>query len=282
MRRGMNSAANSHVCFGLGSAVGRLAGTCRVLAVAILLLLAHAPALAEDREIFIKAGPVFPLGQGRLEDRVDTGWTIQAGERQALSCTDCPLVLFGELGGGYTANGGDEVPVVTSGTFYAPFDNHMHPLDSFFDTRLLDLQRFSFHAALGAYYHPLAQDRRGQLDIHLNLRLGARAGGVDADYMQTKNPVLRALELGHASHGHNPALFQYRDDVEPGFLFGVFSSVGLGLRCHDACLAGFRLRDVTFGAEVEFGHDWFDLGDFAEGDDGLATISPLLTWAFSY
>jgi hypothetical protein len=240
--------------------------------------------------VYLKSGASIPIGGGVLEEATNTGWTIQLGLRAPIGRTDRPLSFFGEFGGDYTANDGNRQPVITSGAFMGGLpipDDHVHPLQDFFETRFVELRRGGIHTALGANYFPTIWNTQLSRSVALTGRLGLRAGSVSTSFHHTATPSLQDLMVTHGplpeGHGHDPRFFSFFSDVKKAELyFGLFGSVGMNVTYYSVNVAGFYLGQVTLGAEVEFGHDWFGLGDFDRGDHGLATVTPMLSVGFSF
>lgn len=242
----------------------------------------------EGWEMFIKGGAVFSLGDGFFEKKIGTGWTVQMGLRQPLlRPADRPWVLFAEYGAGYTANPGlSRRPVTTSGIAFFPNDNHVHVIADFYDTQLVELQRAFVQGAMGWYYYPEFANKPGERLFHVNARLGLRAGGMRTIYANSVQLGLRStweIHAGPNGHGHSPNEAQYFPDAkEPELFFSTFGSFGIGMTNFDAKLFGRKFADVTFGAEIEIGHEWFDAGAYGHGDPGFGSYTPMLSLAFSF
>ena len=242
-------------------------------------------------EMYFKGGAVFSFGGGFFEKQIATGWTAQLGLRQPLYRPAGPWMLFAEFGGGYTSNTGlRSDPVTTSGTvfFRQPDDDHIHPTEDFYRTRINELHRYFVQGAMGAFWYPPGFNSPGERLVHVNARAGMRVGGMRTSYDHEVAPGLRAIFLGHTSpppagHNHNPnaALF-FPGAAEPEVFFGVFGSVGVGMTYFDARLFGRRFADITLSAEVELGHEWFDMGAYGKRDPGFASVTPMLSLAFSF
>ena len=233
---------------------------------------------------YVQSGAVVPLGDGFLEERLETGWTVQVGMREVLCCPGPGVMLFQEFGGHYAANGGDNVPLVFSGFFQGldPPDDHVHEFDELITTRLIDIQRVGWHYALGGYWRLLGPYSRNAPETRLKFRSGIRAGALQARFQKTTNPDVIAGVAEHFDHGHARVELSTDGGEDPELFFGVFVDVGLEIACHEVCSAGRRRGTLFFGADVEFAHDWFDLGDYGEGDDGLGSFTPMLSMLYSY
>lgn len=244
----------------------------------------------EGWEIYLKGGAVFSLGDGFLEKHIATGWTVQLGLRHAFHRpAGQPWMLFTEFGGGYAANPGREnSPVTTSGIvhFQQPSDDHIHVENNFYDTSLVELQRLFVQGAFGAYYYPSFLNEPGERLVHVNARLGARAGGMRAVYGHEVQLGLRRIWEAHAGprgHGHRPEAAQYFPDAkDPELFFGLFGSIGTGFTFYDAKLFGRPFADITLGLDIELGHDWFNPGAYSVRDRGWANYTPSMSLSFSF
>lgn len=316
--------------------IGAIGRTCRLAAVLVLMTFASCPALAQQPgiplegqpvagvavpcaecpefcpmnedcvghhpgwEFYVKTGPVFPIGSGFLDDRIETGWTVQIGAQEAFWAPLPSLVIFREFGAAYTANDGDERRVTSLGFFQGRFpdDDHVHflrdgvlvaaPLGAtdvngpLIRTRLEELHRAGIHLALGGSYAPAWLNPLEGRQIRLDFRTGIRSGGINADFEEQVPRLLIEGIQAHFGHGHRQVELSTRGSEDPELFFAIFGSIGVGLTCHDVELAGRSLGAVTFGAEVEWTKEWFDLGDFGRGDDDLATVAPRLVLSFTF
>lgn len=236
-------------------------------------------------DFYVRSGIVTPVGHGGIDEHVDTGWTIQFGLREPISCPHPTVNLFANFGGGFTYNGGDKAPVVTSGRlfFAVPPDDHDHRLADFAESRLDSLQRSFLQASLDADYAPAWLNTTDDHRAQLFGRAGMRGTKVRAQYNTTPTPAFLETVLAHVGHGHNGNFIVATSNAKNlDYAFGLFLSVGASVTYYDCQLGGWNLGDVTLGAEIEYGYDWFDLGDYSKGDPGLATISPLLSIAFAF
>ena len=87
----------------------------------------------------------------------------------------------------------------------------------------------------------------------------------------------------HVGHGHDPRLFQFRDGNHPAeWFFGLFASAGIGVTYTDVPIGGRTIPGITIAGELQYTHDWFELGSFAAGDDGLSTLTPMITFAVGF
>lgn len=245
-------------------------------------------------DIYVKGGPVFMLGSGFLEDRLKTGWTVQAGVREPLWTLDSGTQIFCDFGGGYATNRGDGSPVLIQGFFQGidPADDHVHfsqngvltaaalPAGGSGDlmkTTLHELERVSFHAAIGGSFAPASLNANDGLRTQMNVRVGMRAGGIDPDYEKAFLPEIDAGIAAHLGHGHQNIFVSTDGGEDPELFFGLFTSVGVSTTYHG------RYSNVTLGAEVEFARDWFDLGDYTlSGNYGFGTVTPMVTLGFSF
>lgn len=234
-------------------------------------------------EAYFRLGASAPVGNGLIEDRIKTGYTIEYGLRELISCPHPSLLLFADFGGGFTRNDGQRGVVSTSGTFFAPFDDHVHPLANFLNTQLQNMQRSYFNFAVDGSYFPPALNESPTRKVSLDLRGGARTGYMRAQYLQSPSADLIDLMVEHVGHGHNPFLFEFRDNVKKAdYFFGLFVSAGFGMTFIDVPLGRLTMPAITLAGEVQYGHDWLRLGAFAPRDDGLATITPMLTLAIGF
>lgn len=283
----------------------------RALSIAVLLQLvtatlqAQQPAYSADTsvqlrptetpwDIYIKGGPVFTLGSGFLEDRLKTGWTVQAGVREPLWSLGSSTQIFCDFGGGYATNRGDGAPVLIQGFFQGqdPADNHVHfsrggvltaaavsagASGDLMNTSLQELERVSFHAAIGGSFVPASLNAIDGLQTSFNVRLGLRAGGIDPDYEKAFLPEIATGIVDHLGHGHQSIFLSTDGGEDPELFFGLFTSVGMSTTYQA------RYSTVTLGAELEFARDWFDLGDYSQfGHYGLGTVTPMLTLGFTF
>jgi hypothetical protein len=242
-------------------------------------------------EVYVDSGPTFAVGGG-LSNHVTSGWVVEGGARQMISCVKQPWALFVDLGVGFTTIGGNASPVETSIIAAMP-DSTSHVINDFFLTTLAEYRQLSGHVALGGSYYPamlnddVAPGARAGREVFLTGRFGVRAGFFSTEYNQTATPggitELLALEAIHNNNGQSLPVFHILDNgVKNHDAFvGMFGGLGVGVRWHEASLAGFRLGDVAVGAEVVLGNDWFNLRDFAENTN-LLTISPRLTLSFAF
>lgn len=234
-------------------------------------------------EFHVKMGPVEPLN-GFFEEHTKTGWMLEVAARETI-CRPYPfLTFFGELGLSYMENDGVTTPEVTNGQFFfSPTDTVPDTLDDFFLTRLNELRRAGVHAAFGAYYYPPQWNPPGAAhSFHISFRGGGRVGHVHADYDQTPTPALGAIIDALGQFVDRTGFTFISGTKESDIYAGLFGSVGIGCTCYDLCCGCFSRVDVSFGAELEAAHDWFDLGDYGPFDRGLATFTPKVFLAFTF
>lgn len=235
------------------------------------------------RERFIiKSGLVFPLGGEFFEDRLKIGWTIQAAVREWISPPSRGTQFFIELGGGYAGNSGRGSRAITPGVFYAPPDDHFHPLDRFFASEIEQLHRASAHFAFGGVVSPVRWSDPCERRVELIFRGGPRIGHVRADLDKDPTAELVEVAVEHGppplGHGHDPALYVIEHGInETDTFWGLFGSVGLQAVWYDVECQGLHFREVAFGGELELVHDWFSLGTLGRNDRGLLTMSAMLT-----
>jgi hypothetical protein len=245
-------------------------------------------------DIYVKGGPVFTLGSGFLEDRLKTGWTVQAGVREPLWSLGSGTQIFWDFGGGYATNRGDGTPVLIQGFFQGqdPADDHVHfsqngaltaaavgvgASGDLMNTTLHELERVSIHAAIGGSFPLDSWHATDGLRTQVNVRLGLRAGGIDPDYEKAFLPEIAAGIAEHFGHGHQTIFVSTDGGEDPELFFGLFTSIGVSTTYQA------RYSTVTLGAEVEFARDWFDLGDYTQfGHYGLGTVTPMLTLGLSF
>lgn len=250
-------------------------------------------------DLYMRAGPVFTLGGGLIENRLDRGWAIQIGLRERWWTRSPQLTIFGEVGIGYASNSGDGSKVPINGAFRGldPPDDHIHferngvvvsaPVDSgqtggLWLTELRELERVSAILAIGGAYTPDLLNRNGNRLVQGNLRLGVRGGGIHAEYRNTLLPVIKESIREHFGHGHGRIAFSTGGGKDPDGFIGLFTTVGLSVTYPNARLGRFSLGTITLGADVEFGHDWFDMGDYLKSENGLSTFVPLGYVAISF
>jgi hypothetical protein len=242
------------------------------------LVLASAPFWCD---VYMKGGLVFPIGRGPLPDQVRTGWAMQFGVRELITSPGQETALFLNFGGGYVENHGGGSAVVTSGFLHGnePSENQIHPLNDFFATHIREMQRGNLLVSLDGEYYPARWNQLGTRRVHFDVRGGMRIGALHVDYDQTPTPALNNLIptiTGHRTleFTNNAAAFD-----QP---FGLFTSVGVGVTYADVQFWVFHFADVSLQAELEFAHDWINLGDYAHGERSLWTVSPLLALTFTF
>ena len=240
-------------------------------------------------EIYVKAGPVVPVGVS-FSEHFHTGGTVQGGVQLPILSLgpQAALRFFGEVGGEYTAMTGDKSPEETAIIFNSRQEDHTHTINDFFLTEIRELRQGGVHGDLGWSYDPAALTRSEPGRLHIEGRMGFRTGRLEAAFQQTATPaglqILQATEAAHIAQGLNPSLFQLLNEVKnTGTFFGLFWSLGVSVTYPDVRLGRFPLGDFTVGAEVRFTHDWIDgFGDFKQHDTVLETITPLLTLEYSF
>lgn len=235
--------------------------------------------------IYLRAGPVFTVGGGFLEERTHTGWTVQAGLRRSLGLPRPSGEFFGEFGLGYVFNDGDDFGVPIPGWFRGqdPPDDHVHPFNVLMRVQMHRLHRYGVHAGLGrTFYPPFLFNQGPERPLRLILRGGLRVGGIEPTYSKILPPDVREAIREHLGHGHRQIEFSTPGGNDPTLHFGMYGSAGLGFTFWNARLAGISLGTVTIGGEVELARDWFNLGDYARGDHGLTTLTPMATVMFGF
>lgn len=234
-------------------------------------------------DFFLGAGTVSAVGGGFFEDRARTGWTIRGGARAPITSPHRPTVLFGEIGGAYMHNDGGGDPQITSGIFTDGATGQSFELADFRETHLRSLRRGSIHTAIGASMTPQGPANRGWKKLQFNTRFGIRLGHLDARYQQDPTAALQTLINQQVALGSNPATFRFSDRVERSdTFFGLFTSMGVGVTYDNVSWGFARFRRLSFSAEIEYSHEWFDLGEYGIGDRGLNTLVPTLNASWAY
>lgn len=239
-------------------------------------------------EFVTRHGPLFTAGGGFFEDRAETGWLFEGGIRQPLTHPGRRWVLFGELGGGYHGNLGDGVSQVTSGTFVDPnpLFGLTADLPDFYNTQMTSFRRGIAYGALGFHFQPEIWHVPGRRQVRITSRLGGRVGHLSVTYNQTPTATLQALiDSQTALYGvvGPPFDFIYSTNAKQSdTLVGMFTSTAIGWTAYGVCLGPFCFRELSLVAEVQYGHDWFDLGDYGAGERGLGTVGTLFNINFGY
>lgn len=230
--------------------------------------------LTDGLEFSLRSGALFPLGQGTLERRVRAAWQFEASLVQPVAVHPNGWECFWEIGAGYTQWEGDRGRLVTSGTFRENVFSSPQFLESFYETRLVRIiHRYGF-AALGASW-PLNVPHG---DWRLTARLGTRLGSAKGKFDNRPTDELQSLADDAIAGGADPAQFEFNSDVNTSDIsVGLFGSIGLSGWIPDVWLGAWHLGDVAIGAEVSFGHDWIDFGDFNRSDNGIGSVGTLLT-----
>jgi hypothetical protein len=242
---------------------------------------------------YLKSGPVVSLGSGELAPRLGTGWTVQAGAMERISCPNSAMDIFVDLGAGFLSTDGTDQGKVTSGFFFAsiPPETNIHPLQNFFITRVSEFRRTDAHAALDVHYSPPFLNDNENRQLFLNFRGGARVSAIGVSYAQTPTAALQTLidmasspdALGPGRGGRDPRGFIFSSNARKNDIsFGLFGGVGAGITYRDVQIRGFHLASVTLGAEVEFSNDWMSLGDLTGGEKSVWFIAPMVSLSFSF
>ncbi|HEV3204042.1 MAG TPA: hypothetical protein VGY77_06655 [Gemmataceae bacterium] len=242
---------------------------------------------------YLKSGPVTSLGSGELAPRLGTGWTVQAGAMERISCPNSAMDFFVDLGAGFLSTDGTDQAKVTSGFFFAsiPPETNIHPLQNFFITRVSEFRRTDLHAALDLHYTPPFLNDNENRQLFVNFRGGARGSAIGESYAQTPTAALQTLidaasspdALGQGRGGRDPRVFIFFSYARKNDIgFGLFGGVGAGITYRDVQIRGFHLASVTLGAEVEFSNDWMSLGDLTGGEKSVWFIAPMVSLSFSF
>lgn len=258
----------------------------------------HGPCAACDAhspwQIYMRAGSADPIGKGQLAERMGTGWTVQAGFEEKVSCPFSGLDVYFDFGAGYLETYGTSTQAArsTSGNLVAP--RPMNPViffPDFFFTKLGRFRRTDLHSAFDFRYHPTFPEQWSQnLHFETSFRAGARVSAVGISYDQQNSPSLQAQvnqlkapDPTTGAPGLDPRTFLFLSDVhKTDYAFGLFSSLGGSMTYEDVRLRRLSLGTVQLGFEVEFANDWINAGALSRGKKNLWTISPLVTLAFSF
>lgn len=239
----------------------------------------------EKWEAYVKSGIVCTLTNGFVEKQVSTGWTIRAGLQEPLCAVGPKTTIFHDLSTNYSTNSGDAPGHAIAGAFRGenPSDDHIHFFNDLYTTRLDSLRRASVDYAIGANYSLMGGRRFGSM-LDGTLRTGLRLGVADADYTRTRSADAQTEIEEHLSesHGHQNVSVSTDGGRDPGFLFGLYTAVGVKVTLPETRLIGNYTTQVTLGVEVEFAKDWIRLGDFSPGDNGLSTIVPLFSLGITF
>ncbi len=228
----------------------------------------------DGKELRVRSGALFPLGQGTLERRVRAAWQIETALIQPYRIHEGGWECFWELGIGYAQWEGDRGRLVTSGIFQTSALSEPQFIEQFHATRLKRLiHRYGF-LAVGASW-PVPAPRGSW---RLTLRLGSRLGSVRAKFDNQPTPELQDAVDAAIGAGADPSQFVFNSDVNSSDVsVGLFGNVGLNGWIPDVWLGAWHLGDVSVGLEVGLGHDWMDFGDFNGSDGGIGSVSTLLT-----
>jgi len=224
---------------------------------------------------YLKAGTVSSPGGGLWEDHTRLGFTIQTGGRAPITDPDAPLVWFGEIGGAFVGNDGTRDTVPTPGVLTStnPITgvSTQFPLDDFFDTSLGTLRRGSLQLATGLQTTPQFGFNQGWKKLQFNTRGGLRVGHVRATYRENQSAALAAL-VAMQPPGNILSFTTFNDRSDT--FFGLFTSLGVAVTYEDVCWGPCYFSTVSIGADIEYAYEWFDLGAFGAGDNGLGTLIP--------
>ncbi len=245
-------------------------------------------------EIYVRGGIASPMGGGIINSRMDTGWAVQAGLEQKVSCPNPWIDVLVDFGAGYLEAGGkgDQIPVVTPGTLVAPaapLNTMPFTSSDFFFTRLGRFRRTDLHTALDSHFFLPYLNPAGQRRVSLDFRAGVRVASIGISYGQTPTPTLQAeintliQPSATGAPGLDPSRFVFLSRAEKrDYAFGEFASLGASWTYEDVRYGWFALGTITGGVEVEFSHDWVNAGLFTNGKKSVWMVSPMLTlgWAF--
>jgi len=244
---------------------------------------------------YLKSGTAHSLGSGEIAPRLGTGWTIQAGAMERISCPNSAMDIYVDLGAGFLSTDGTDQAKITSGVFFASIPATpaamIHSLQDFFVTRVSEFRRTDLHAALDLRYFPPFLNTNENRRMFWDFRGGARAAAIGVSYAQTPTAALQAAidmesspdALGPGRGGRDPRGFIFFSHARKNVIaFGVFGGVGAGITCQDVQIGLLRLGSVTLAAEVEFSNDWMSLGDLTSGEKSLWLITPMVSLSFSF
>ena len=224
----------------------------------------------------IKAGGVFSIGNGKYADILEPGWTVQGAGRALIDWPNEDLVPFAELGGGYMHQYGEAKnetisdATLTQSVNTTPISQGVLP-DSV-RTELQELHRGWVHLALGTIFNT-ANDDSG---FQFTGRVGVRLGHVDARF--TERPTAAAASNIQGLIDSQPGV---DFDLDAGnentdVFWGVVTGAGVSTPWQSIWLYDHWISDANLGVEFEYIHDWFDLGTFDEGTNGLSNINVML------
>lgn len=238
-------------------------------------------------DIYVRGGIVTVVGNGTIDDHVGTGWTVTVGLREALPCHTENTRLYADVGLSYTQNQGVGAPVQVAGVFQAlvPPETTQHFLNNFATVELQNLQRSTIHGGLDWEFYPEMLNGNDRYRTAIGLSGGGRFSKVRAEYQAQPSAdlVALALQVAGPGTGRDPNFLFIKTGTEnKDYAFGMYAGVGASFTMYDVSLIGWRVHDVTLGARVDYIYDWFNLGTFDKGDDGLANIVPSLSLGLSF
>lgn len=225
----------------------------------------------------VKVGAVFPVGGGTYGDRLDTGFGFDLSRRMLFDYPDDGQIWFFELGVDYAGQNSSGRPVVVNAAVGTtnPINNAViNPTQIVPDAvsvQLNELHRAGLHAAFGTTVTPGWLESRMPTPINFTARAGFRLGHARAFFEQNPTPPLAAAIAG------NPNL-QFNVDAElenSDVYWGLLGSLGAGSAYTPMYLSHWYLGEISWGAELEYRYDWFDLGEF---DADASGVGSLTTW----
>jgi hypothetical protein len=238
---------------------------------------------------YASTGPVFPVAAG-FQDRLNMGWTVQVGAREALTCPGS-FMVFSELAGEYTTEPARNGQVENTDVIATIAGGASMLLSGFHRTELRELQHLGLHGGLGWTYVPGLFDEpdgglmAGDGRLFLIGRFGADGGLTHAivheDVTTSGRNDLIAFEVVNGNRqGTRPTALNDLVRTHNPYV-GLYATLGVGMTWKDASLGSVPLGDVSVAAEVQLGYQWDDIGQF-EPNATTLTLSPLLTLAFAF
>ena len=231
--------------------------------------------ITDNVEFMLRTGAIYPLGHGTMERRVTGGWRLEGSVLQSIQSPWANVGCFWELGLGLSLWDGDSGRLITSGVFRQSLFSPNQFLADMYRTRLERLwQRYGF-VALGTNWYV-----NGMFGTpwRIAARVGTRLGSARAKFDRMPSTALDEAVASAIAGGASPDGFEFDSDVNDSDVFvGLFGSIAVRTVWHDVWLGAWHLGDVSLGAELEFGHDWMDFGDFSRSDGGVGFFGTLIT-----
>lgn len=225
----------------------------------------------------IRAGVIAcSVGGGVFDDHLDrAGWTIEVVGQQPLLRGRRSL-LFWEAGGLYMHNPGDDSVVVTSGTAVRQGESAVF-FNNFQETRLKLFQRAGVQIGTGMTFYPGLLNSPCHQNTFMTLRGGLRFGHARGRFDQTPTSELQTF-INRTPSNQQVRLF---DDVDQSDqFFGLYTAIGAGTASFPIRSLGLPHGEIRLSGDVVYDYTWFNLGDYGRNDDGLGTLSALVTWTF--